>query len=132
MNGGVNDDMNGGVFVQTSSRLRHIFSGTGRPGPDGYSGLVFTDLPAFTEGDTFGMMVDCSGQSTLLFFVNGAIYHEQVMMSMMEGVVLFPAFQVDADCGEIEIFHNPGLPDRSAFDKRPYDFYGNQMSYGII
>ena len=104
----VGGEMFGFVSVHRSC-LRNIFRGMSFQ-RDLSSVCVFTHLPAFTEGDTIGMMVDCSGPSKLLFFVNGVMLHQEVMTSQMEGIVIFPAFQVDVYCGEMEISPNPCLP----------------------
>ena len=103
------DEMYGYVSVHQRCCLRNIFRGKGFLAELSMK-CDLTGLPAFTEGDTIGMMVDCSGPSKLLFFVNGVMLHEEVMTSQMEGIVIFPAFQVDVYCGEMEISPNPCLP----------------------
>jgi len=108
----VKNETHGNVRVRYNSCLQNIFSGRqGHFEKEVFcrNPLMFYVAPAFTEGDTIGMMVDCSGQSTLMFFVNGELRRREVMSMEMEGVVLFPAFQVE-DCGEINISSNPNLP----------------------
>ena len=69
-------------------------------------GLV---APSFTTGDVLGLMVDCSEEPILLFFVNGAQVGDMVFAEEAHGKLLVPVFTLSGD-SEIEISPNPGLP----------------------
>jgi len=73
----------------------------------------YVDTPGFTVGDVIGLMLDCSGTPTLLFFVNGAQVQQIIMTTQVQGKMLFPAFALSGG-GEIDISPNPDLPADAA------------------
>jgi len=55
-----------------------------------------------------GVVVDCSGEPTLRFLVNGAEVHQMGVGEEGHGQVLFPAFCIYT--AEIDISPDPPLP----------------------
>ena len=71
---------------------------------DHHRGLI---APSFTAGDVLGLMVDCSEEPMLLFFVNGAQVGDMVFAQEVHGKLLVPVFTLSGD-SEIEISpHEP-------------------------
>jgi hypothetical protein len=67
----------------------------------------------FTTGDVVGLMVDCTAEPTLRFFVNGVQVHRVVVAQESYGLVLFPAFSFTKWTGQIHIASNPDFPSFS-------------------
>ena len=67
------------------------------------------ETPTFTTGDVLGLLVDCSGPPTLVFFKNGTQVRAIVFGLEMFGKVFFPCFHLFLD-SEIEICQRPDLP----------------------
>jgi len=103
------DDDSGKLVIHHS--LRRVSPDEGRDHPSLNQGFV--DTPGFTEGDVIGLMLDCSGTPTLLFFVNGAQVQQMVMTQQVQGKMLFPAFALSGG-GKIDISPNPDLPADAA------------------
>ena len=100
----------GGLFFIRNS-LRRVSPDEGDDFPAYNHGYV--DTPGFTVGDVIGLMLDCSGTPTLLFFVNGAQVQQIIMTTQVQGKMLFPAFALSGG-GEIDISPNPDLPADAA------------------
>jgi hypothetical protein len=67
----------------------------------------------FTTGDVVGLMVDCTAEPTLRFFVNGVQVHRVVVAQEGYGLVLFPVFSFTKWTGQIHIASNPDFPSFS-------------------
>jgi len=67
----------------------------------------------FTTGDVVGLMVDCTAEPTLRFFVNGVQVHRVVVAQEGYGLVLYPAFSFTMWTGQIHIASNPDFPSFS-------------------
>jgi len=86
--------------------------GSGLPGTaERFYGRV--DARMFTTGDVVGLMVDCTAEPTLGFFVNGVQVHRVVVAQEGYGLVLFPAFSFTMWTGQIHIASNPDFPSFS-------------------
>ena len=64
----------------------------------------------FKDGDILGLLVDCTSQPVLQFFVNKRQMLETPLLESVFNKKLFPAFSVGLYC-EIEVVLNPVYPD---------------------
>ena len=67
----------------------------------------------FTTNRVVGLMVDCTAEPTLRFFVNGVQVHRVVVAQEGYGLVLFPVFSFTKWTGQIHIASNPDFPSFS-------------------